>query len=310
MTTISSTPAVIDFRSSSRTRTESVSLGVNAVMRVLCVAGTVTILAVLGLVVVYLFSIGLSSLSLDFFTKLPTGDDKVPGGMKNGIIGTLILVGMASAIGIPLGMLAGVFLAEYEQKSWIAAPVRFIADVLSGVPSIVVGILGYELLVVPAASGAFKWVPYFSEMRSFNAWAGAAALAFIMIPIITRTTEEMLRLVPNSYREAGIALGATKARTILSVVLPAATGSVVTGIMLAIARVAGETAPLLFTIGYVRSIETDPRNAFPSLTVQIYKYASDPSPFVVKQAWAGTLVLITMIFVLNLAIRFVTSRKK
>jgi phosphate transport system permease protein len=262
-------------------------------MLVVCILFTVAILGLLALVTGYLISIGAASLSLDFFTETPsgmaTGDI---GGMKHAIAGTAILVGLASLVGIPVGMLAGVYLAEYEAGSWLATPVRFIADVLAGVPSIVVGILGYELLVVP--------------LGGYNGWAGALALAFIMIPIVTRTTEEMLRLVPNSYREASIALGATKARTILRVVVPSATGSIVTGVMLAIARVAGETAPLLFTALGSRLLTTNPSQPFPSLTVQIYTYATGPYPEQKRQAWAGILVLITLIFLLNVAIRFFT----
>jgi phosphate transport system permease protein len=165
-----------------------------------------------------------------------------------------------------------------------------VADVLAGVPSIVVGVLGYELLVVP--------------MGRYNGWAGAFALAFIMVPIVTRTTEEMLRLVPNSYREASIALGAGKARTILQVVLPSATGSLVTGVMLALARVAGETAPLLFTALGSRLLTVDPDQPFPSLTAQIYAYATGPYEDQKRLAWAGILVLISMVFVLNLLIRW------
>jgi phosphate transport system permease protein len=159
----------------------------------------------------------------------------------------------------------------------------------------VVGILGYELLVVP--------------LGHYNGYAGALALAFIMIPIVARTTEEMLRLVPDSYREASIALGATKARTIMNVVVPSATGSVITGIMLAIARVAGETAPLLFTALGSRLLTLDPNHPFPSLTVQIFTYATGPYPEQKRLAWAGILVLIGMIFVLNLGIRFFARPK-
>ena len=211
-------------------------------------------------------------------------------GMRHAIEGTLVLIGLASLVGVPMGMLAGIYLAEYSHEQWLAGPVRFIADVLAGVPSIVVGILGYELLVVP--------------LGHYNGWAGAAALAFIMIPIVARTTEEMLRLVPNSYREASMALGATKASTILRVVLPAATGSVITGVMLAIARVAGETAPLLFTALGSRLLTHNPSQPFPSLTVQIFTYATGPYPEQKRLAWTGILVLISLIFVLNLMIRF------
>jgi phosphate transport system permease protein len=236
----------------------------------------VVILGILALVTGYLISIGAKSLSLDFFTKLPiaSGMTGYPGGMANDLLGTIILISLASAVGIPLGMFTGIYLSEYSANSFIAGPARFICDVLTGVPSIVVGILGYELVVRP--------------LGQYNGYAGALALAFIMVPIVARTTEEMLRLVPGSYREASVALGATKARTILKVVLPAATGSVITGIMLAIARVAGETAPLLFTTLGSRLLTINPNQPFPSLTREIY-------------------VLIALIFVLNLGIRFFAS---
>ena len=261
-------------------------------MFALCIAFTALILAILVLVTGYLLSIGASSLSWDFFTKvqIPNGMEGYPGGMKHALVGTVILIGLASGVGVPVGMLTGIYLSEYGANSWIASPTRFICDVLTGVPSIVVGILGYELVVRP--------------IGHFNGWAGAMALAFIMVPIVARTTEEMLRLVPNSYREASIALGATKARTILKVVLPAATGSVITGIMLAIARVAGETAPLLFTALGSRLLTFNPNEPFPSLTKQVFDYATSPYPDQQKLAWAGILVLIALIFVLNLGIRF------
>jgi phosphate transport system permease protein len=257
----------------------------------LCVVATVAILVILALVMGYLVSIGFKSLSVAFFTQepKPAGATGYPGGMLNGIAGTAVLVALASLAGIPTGVLCGIYLAEYGANSWLAAPVRFVCDVLAGVPSIVVGILGYELLVVPAGG--------------YNGWAGATALAFIMVPIVARTTEEMLLLVPNSYREASIALGATKARTILRVVVPAATGSLITGVMLAIARVAGETAPLLFTALGSRFIEKNPSHPFPSLTVQIYDYAMGPYKEQNELAWAGVLVLIALIFVLNVLIR-------
>lgn len=275
---------------------ESISRAKSTVMFRVCIYFTVIILALLAVVTGFLTSIGAGALSWEFFTELPTGNPTSPGGMRHALVGSGILIGLASLVGIPLGLLAGVYLAEYETGSWIAAPVRFIADVLAGVPSIVVGILGYELLVVP--------------LGGRNGWAGAAALAFIMIPVAARTTEEMLRLVPNSYREASIALGASKARTILSVVLPAATGSVVTGVMLAIARVAGETAPLLFTAGISRWMQTDPSQQFPSLTAQIFEHANHPTPQTRDLAWGGILVLIALIFLINLSIRFVTRAKK
>ncbi|HEX8915379.1 MAG TPA: phosphate ABC transporter permease PstA [Humisphaera sp.] len=292
-----------------RSATDRIARAKTVVMFRVCIYFTVAVIACLVMVTTYLAGKGTASLHLteslswtapfarvpDFFARTPTFDRNDPGGMKHAIVGTLVLIGLASAVGIPLGLLTGIYLAEYDRNAWLVAPVRFVADVLAGVPSIVVGILGYELLVVP--------------LGSRSGWAGAAALAFIMVPIAARTTEEMLRLVPNSYREASIALGASKARTIVSVVLPAATGSVVTGIMLAIARVAGETAPLLFTAGISRHMTTNPSEPFPSLTVQISDFAADPAPQIRELAWGGILVLITLIFAINLTIRFVTRPK-
>jgi phosphate transport system permease protein len=266
-------------------------------MYALCILFTLMIVGVLALVIGYLVSIGWRSVSFSFFTDNPQpyGAKGYPGGMLNGIVGTTLLLGLASIVGIPIGILAGVYLSEYSANSRLAAPVRFVADVLAGVPSIVVGILGYELLVVP--------------LGHFNGWAGALALAFIMVPIVTRTTEEMLRLVPKSYREASVALGATKARTILRVVIPAATGGLVTGVMLALARVAGETAPLLFTALGTRLLTVNPNEPFPSLTKQIYDYATGPYKEQKELAWAGILVLISLIFVLNVGIRLVAQRR-
>jgi phosphate transport system permease protein len=261
------------------------------VMMSLCVFATICILALLALVTLYLLYNGFNYLSWSIFTELPIppGMAGAPGGLKNSLIGTVILIGMASVVGIPVGVLAGIYLSEYSTGSWMGAPARFIADVLTGVPSIVVGIVGYELVVVP--------------MGNFNGYAGAFALAFIMIPLVARTTEEMLRLVPRSYREASIALGATKNRTILHVVLPAATGSIITGVMLAIARIAGETAPLLFTALGSRLLTLDPSHPFPSLTVQVFSYATGPYKDEQNLAWAGMLILISLVFVLNLALR-------
>lgn len=279
------------------------------IMLGVCIGFTVFILLLLGLVTAYLISLGFSSVSKAFFTldPIPEGMAGAPGGMYNALIGTTVLIFLASLIGIPIGMMTGVYLSEYDTGSWIATPVRFICDVLAGVPSIVVGILGYELVVRP--------------LGNFNGWAGAAALAFIMIPIVARTTEEMLRLVPSSYREASIALGASKARTILQVVVPSGMSSIVTGVMLAIARVAGETAPLLFTAlgsrfsplqfgGGFPWIHMTVDQPFPSLTVQIFDYATGPDEAERKLAWAGILVLIGIIFVLNICIRFATRSKK
>jgi phosphate transport system permease protein len=259
-----------------------------------CLLCSLLIVGVLLWVLGYLVSIGFGSISWEFFTKVPSGDIANPGGMAHAIVGTLVLVALASVVGVPVGIAAGVYLSEYTEDSWLLAPVRFTADVLTGVPSIVVGILGYELLVRP--------------IGSYNGWAGAFALAFIMVPIVARTTEEMLKLVPGSYRAASLALGATRAQTILRVVLPSATGSLVTGVMLALARIAGETAPLLFTALGSRFMSFNPSELFPSLTAQIYVYATGPYPEQKRLAWAGVLVLVVLLFVLNLAIRWFASR--
>jgi phosphate transport system permease protein len=294
------------------------------VMLGVCILFTVLILALLVVVTGYLVSLGFANLHWSFFTRdtIPIGMDGAPGGMRHALVGTLILIVMASVIGVPIGMATGVFLSEYESGSWIAKPVRFICDVLAGVPSIVVGILGFQLLVAPFGSGFFKNVPYFRDIQGFNAWAGAGALAFIMVPIIARTTEEMLRLVPGSYREASIALGASKARTILRVVIPSATSSIVTGVMLAVARVAGETAPLLFTASasnylpfdydshfpYLHDVNLN--GPFPSLTVQVFHDATSSYKDLNNLAWSGILVLIVLIFCINLSVRYVTRTRR
>lgn len=276
-------------------RVVALSRAKSRAMLVVCVAFTLLILAILFVVTGYLVSLGAQALDGAFFTELPTGEPHAPGGMRHAVIGTVILIALASVVGVPVGILAGIYLAEYAEEGRLASTVRFVADVLAGVPSIVVGVLGYELIVVP--------------LGTYNGWAGAFALAFIMVPIVARTAEEMLRLVPRSYREASIALGASKGRTILAVVVPAATGSLVTGVMLALARVAGETAPLLFTALGSRLLTLDPSQPFPSLTAQIYTYATGPYEEQKRLAWAGILVLILMIFVLNLLIRWFTRAR-
>lgn len=276
------------------TLTERIRRGKSVAMFALCVGAALLIVTILGAVAGYLIKLGWPALSLELFTTLPTGDHAAPGGLRHAIEGTIILIALAAAVGVPMGMLAGVYMSEYSSERILVTPLRFVCDVLAGVPSIVVGILGYELVVVP--------------MGRYNGWAGAMALAFIMIPIVARTTEEMLRLVPASYRAASLALGATKAQTILRVVVPSASGSLVTGIMLALARVAGETAPLLFTALGSRLLTRDPSQPFPSLTVQIYTYATGPYEAQKQVAWAGILILVSLLFVLNLAIRWMAAR--
>lgn len=259
-----------------------------------CAASAAGVVAILFLVAGYLAVLGAPAISLQLFTTDPTGDPADAGGLRHAIVGTAVLLALAAAVGVPLGLLTGVYLSEYPREKWLSRPTRFVADVLSGVPSIVVGILGYQLVVVP--------------LGRFSGWAGAFALAFIMVPIVARTTEEMLRLVPDSYRAGSLALGATRAQTIVRVVLPAATGSVVTGVMLALARAAGETAPLLFTALGNRVLTLDPSQPFPSLTVQVFQYVTGPYQSQKEVGWAGILVLIVLLLALNGAIRVVTAR--
>jgi phosphate transport system permease protein len=237
---------------------------------------------------------GFTSINLQFLIDRPrpVGEG---GGIGNAITGTLVLLGLASLIGLPVGVAAGIYLAEFGD-GWFGNTVRFVTDTLTGVPSIVVGVFVYTLIVIP--------------QKHFSALAGGIALALIMIPIVTRTTEEMIRLVPTSLREGALALGAPQWRVTLGVVLPAASSGIATGAMLAIARVSGETAPLLFTaFGSRFFFEGYLDQPIASLTVQIYNYAISPYDEWHAQAWAATLVLMTMILLINIAVRFFTRKK-
>jgi phosphate transport system permease protein len=251
------------------------------------------VICILILILGYIAIRGVTSLNLQFLidTPKPVGEG---GGIGNAIVGTLLLLGLASVVGIPFGIAAGVYLAEYG-KGWFANSVRFITDTLTGVPSIVVGVFVYTLIVVP--------------LKQYSAMAGGLALALIMIPIVTRTTEEMIRLVPNSLREGALALGAPEWRVTTGVVLPAAASGIATGAMLAIARVSGETAPLLFTAFGSRFFNYYLDKPVASLTVQIYNYAISPYDEWHAQAWAATLVLMAMILGINIAVRFLTRSK-
>jgi phosphate transport system permease protein len=272
------------------------SRALSHLLETLCTASAFLISGILLAVIGYFVSLGGASIDWALFSQMPQarGMEGYPGGMLHAILGTGVLLLLASAVGIPAGILTGIFLSEYGSESRLATPARFVCDVLAGVPSIVVGILGYELVVVP--------------IGHYNGWAGAFALAVVMIPIVARSTEEMLRLVPRSFREASIALGATRAQTIVKVVLPSATGGLVTGVMLAMARVASETAPLLFTALGSRLLTLDPSQPLPSLTVHIYNQATGPYREEQSQAWAGMLVLILLVFALNLAVRFAVRK--
>ena len=266
---------------------------VSALMGALTAACAAAVVGLLLLILGYIAWQGVSSLSVEFLveTPKPVGEG---GGIGNAILGTLILLALASAIGLPLGIAAGVYLSEFG-RGWFAGVVRFIADTLTGVPSIVTGVFVYTLIVLP--------------MKQFSALAGGVALGLIMIPIVTRTTEEMLRLVPTSLREGALALGAPQWRVTTGVVLPAAASGIATGAMLAVARVSGETAPLLFTAFGSRFFNVYLDQPMASLTVQIFNYAVSPYDEWHAQAWAATLVLMTLILVINVSVRLLTRRK-
>jgi phosphate transport system permease protein len=259
----------------------------------LCGLAVVLALVPLFFVFFYVIQQGFSSLSWDFFTKMPKPVGETGGGMANAIVGTLMLITIAGALAIPVGMLCGLYLAEYAAGKF-ASFVRFTADVLNGVPSIVIGIFAYGLAVMP--------------VKRFSALAGGLALGFMMIPIIARTTEELLRLVPGTLREGALALGATRARAAFSVMIPAALPGIMTGILVALARIAGETAPLLFTAFNNRFFTTRLDQPIASLPVQIYTYAISPYDDWHRQAWAGAFVLICVVFLFSVLARIVTSR--
>jgi len=242
-------------------------------------------------ILAYLVVKGAGALSLDFFTQLPKPAGEVGGGLGHAILGTLVLVGIAMAFGLPIGVGAGLYLAEYRSTR-LANTVRFLADVLNGLPSIVMGIFAWQFLVRPVGH--------------FSALAGGAALGAMLVPLVTRTTEEMVRTVPNSLREAALALGYPRWRTSLSIVLRTALAGIVTGALVAIARIAGETAPLLFTAlgnNFWSARLTQPIAALP---LQIFTYAISPYDDWHAKAWAGALVLIALILVLSLVARLVT----
>jgi len=259
----------------------------------LCGASVVVALIPLCFIFFYVIQQGFSSLSWDFFTQMPKPVGESGGGMANAIAGTLILIGIASLLAIPVGLISGVYLSEYP-KSGLATAVRFTADVLNGIPSIVIGIFAYGLAVLP--------------VKHFSALAGGMALGFMMIPIITRSTEELLNLVPPTLREGALALGATRARAAFTVLLPAALPGIMTGILVSLARIAGETAPLLFTAFSNRFWSTSLSQPIASLPVQIYTYAISPYDDWHRQAWAGAFVLVAVVFTFSALSRVVTRR--
>lgn len=271
----------------------------SAVIQSLTALCTFAVVSVLLIILSYIAWRGLGSLNFSFLIEAPkpVGEG---GGIGNAILGTLVLLALSSLIGLPLGIATGVYLAEFGAGRFTSL-VRFLVDTLTGIPSIVIGVFVYAIFVLP--------------MKHFSALAGGFALALIMIPIVARTTEEMIRLVPTSLREGALALGAPEWRVTLGVVLPASASGIATGAMLAVARVSGETAPLLFTafgsrffFDHTRPVESL-RQPIASLTVQIYNYAISPYDEWHAQAWAATLVLMTLILFINIIVRFFTRKK-
>jgi len=263
-------------------------------MLTLCILAAM--LAILPLVYIFFYTTiqGASSLNLAFFTELPKPVGETGGGMANAIVGTLILVGLGSVFGVPVGILAGIYVTEYS-KSFFANVVKFVTDVLSGIPSIIIGIFAYGLIVIP--------------MQRFSAYAGGFALGLLMIPTVTRITEEMLKLVPHTIREAALALGIPRWKTTLRIVLRTASGGIVTGILLAVARAAGETAPLLFTSFGNSFWSSTLDSPMASIPVQIFNYAISPYDEWHGKAWAGAFVLISIVFIVSLLVRIATRNK-
>ncbi|MBI4468342.1 MAG: phosphate ABC transporter permease PstA [Acidobacteria bacterium] len=267
---------------------------VNGVMTGATFICALAVLAILFAILGYIVAQGIAALNIDFLTKLPKPVGESGGGIAHAIVGSMLLIGIAILLGLPSGILAGLYLAEFG-KNKLGRFIEFVTDILAGTPSIIVGIFAYTLIVLP--------------MKRFSAFAGGAALALIMIPIITRTTQEIIQLVPQTLREGALALGAPQWRVTLGVVLRSAAGGVATGVMLAIARVAGETAPLLFTALGSHHWSTALDRPVASLTVTIYDYAKAPYDDWHAQAWAGALVLVMMIGMTNLAVRLFTHSR-
>jgi phosphate transport system permease protein len=258
-----------------------------------CAMAVLLALIPLAFILFFVVSQGVQSLNASFFTRMPVPVGEVGGGMANSIVGTLILTGLAALMAVPIGVVSGIYMSEYPGTR-LSSIVRFAADTLNGVPSIVIGVFAYGVAVLP--------------FRQFSAFAGGLALGIMMIPIVARTTEELLLLVPGALREGALALGATRARAVFTVIVPAALPGIITGIVLALARIAGETAPLLFTSFNNRFFTTSLTQPISSITVQVFTYAISPYEDWHRQAWAGALVLVSFVLICSLLARFATAR--
>jgi phosphate transport system permease protein len=268
---------------------------------VLAILATILVIAPLAVIFAELLYKGASSLDLNFFIKIPAPEGETGGGMANAIVGSAVLLGLASLIGIPIGIGSGVYLAEFGRGTKFADAVRFTADVLNGVPSIVMGITAYALIVAPHV----RFLPFLGH---FSAFSGGIALGIMMIPTVCRSTEEMLLMVPHAVREAALGLGVPNWRSTLSITVKTASPGIITGCMLAFARIAGETAPLLFTALGNQFWSTSLNEPIAALPLQIFIYANSPYEDQQRMAWAGALVLIVLIVLAVSLVRYVTSR--
>ncbi|SAK41614.1 phosphate ABC transporter permease PstA [Caballeronia ptereochthonis] len=269
--------------------------GTNAVALTLSLAAMAFGLVWLVWILYTTLKLGIGGLSVDLFTQSTPPPNTDGGGLANAIVGSLLLVVLATCVGTPLGILAGVYLAEYGQKRWLANVTRFINDILLSAPSIVVGLFVYALVV--------------AKMGRFSGWAGVIALGLLQIPIVIRTTENMLKLVPNALREAAFALGTPKWKMVMSITLKASVGGIVTGVLLAVARIAGETAPLLFTALSNQFFSWDMNQPVANLPVTIYKFAMSPFPQWQSLAWAGVFLITLGVLGLNILARAIFSKK-
>jgi phosphate transport system permease protein len=291
---INNQPRRLDFSSNSMRMNKATRTASNYIVSGLSILATIIVILPLIAILFYLVYKGASSLNFNFFTKIPAPVGQEGGGMANSIVGSGIILLLASLMGIPIGIAAGVYLAEFGRGKALATAVRFTADVLNGVPSIVMGISIYSLIVI--------------QQKHFSALAGGVALAIMMVPTITRTTEEMLATVPHAIREAALGLGVPKWRTAISVSLRTASPGIITGCMLAFARVAGETAPLLFTAFGNSFWSLRLNEPIAALPLQIYVYALSPYDEWHRLAWAGSLVLIVLIMVSVTLVRIFANR--
>ena len=267
------------------------------VMRIVLLLGTLIAIVPLVLVVYYLVQKGIGAISWSFFTTDPTGSFLGdPGGIKSAIVGTVLIVGLASLIAVPIGIGVALYLVEYGKNSFFANTVRYFIDVMTGVPSIVFGLFIYIVLVLTGFAG------------NFAGWKGSIAIALLMLPVVTRSAEVVLNLVPNSLREAALALGAPRWRVVFKIVLPTAAGGLVTGSLLAIARGAGETAPLLFTAFAVNSTTYDLGQQMNSLPIQIFNDVRQAQANIVERAWGSALTLVAMVLILTLVARLIQRR--